>query len=78
MQRDDGQEVLADRVGLKECPPSETYLPDFERVWIGGKWDIAMDHGGHFEVWRKGNYRITVGTFELACAIVKDDGGYGS
>jgi hypothetical protein len=64
-------------VGLREARPSETYLDDYERVWIGPKWDIAQGRDLHFSVYRKGNYVLQVGTLDLACRIVKDDGGFG-
>lgn len=59
--------------GLVNTPPDQTYLDGYAEVWIGSKWDIAHDDEGRFAVYRKGNYVLTVGTLELALALVGDD-----
>lgn len=62
-------------LGLEVCDPEETYMAgDLKvRCWIGAKWDIAEDKWGRFHIYRKGNWMLDVGSFDLACAIVADD-----
>ena len=56
---------------MEATDPSITYLDGNERVWIGPKWDIA-ETGGRFELYRKGNWQITVRSLDLAFAIIAD------
>jgi hypothetical protein len=77
-QNADSERSLPNQLGLEEHKPNDTYLDEYVRVWIGSKWDIAQDAAGRFAVYRKGNWRITVGTLALACAIVADNEGYGT
>jgi hypothetical protein len=67
--------VSPEEAGLHETPAHDTYLDHAETVWIGDKWDVAKVGVRRFEVYRKGNWRLTVGTLELAVAIVQDDEG---
>lgn len=62
-------------LGLQLTDPAHTYLDDYERVWIGARWDIAEDKHGDFHVYRKGNWVLKVHSFELALAIVADAEG---
>lgn len=68
------RQLTPEQVGLKECNPDGTYLDGdgYERCWVGGRWDIA-ERDGKFHLYRKGNWRIAVGSLGLACAVVADD-----
>lgn len=73
-------EAPADRVlspealGLERNDPAHTYLDGAYEVWIGPRWDLARE-GDRWQVYRKGNWQIAVGSFQLALAIVADDLG---
>jgi hypothetical protein len=68
-------EARANKVGLVATEPGQTYLYEDEQVWVGAKWDVAK-RDGRFVVYRKGNWAITVGSFDLALAIVYDNEGF--
>lgn len=67
-------------LGLDATDPEQTYFEGdgYVRCWIGSKWDIVETAQERFAVYRKGNWRITVGTLDLALAIVADNEAQGA
>ncbi len=58
-------------LGLEQVVPGQTYLDDFDEVWIGARWDIAR-RADQWHIYRKGNWRLSVGSADLAARIVAD------
>lgn len=49
------KDITIGEVTLQATEPGDTYLDDFDAVWIGDVWDLAR-RGTTYELYRKGNF----------------------